>query len=161
MTTVTSSPYRPQRSTSRFTYDPGHRYLPASKHWDCPNLSLHFVCFNTCWFPALALPVILHDLREKVNQHLCSYMELCALNESSSKAHIFLALAWLGEMGMSRVDYARSKWQHSLCQLSCAGRHSLGWKESCASSPPLCPLPAHSLLHKCADSWVLHVKSRH
>lgn len=86
--------------------------------------------------------------------------EVCASNEFPCMVHVFLALPWLWEVGMSRVDYARSKWQHSLCQLSCAGRHSLGWKENCGSSPPLCPLPAHNLPQERAGSWGQHVRSR-
>lgn len=35
--------------------------------------------------------------------------EVCALNEFPSMVHVFLALPWLWEVGMSRVDYARSK----------------------------------------------------
>lgn len=124
-------------------------------------ISVYFGCFDTCpcscsCFPSNPASVAGGSQPTSLQPH-----ELSALNESACMVHVFLVLPWLWEMGTSHVDYARSKWQHALCQLSCAGRHSLGWKESCGSSPPLCPLPAYKLPQERAEAWGQHVKSRH
>lgn len=103
VTAVTSHPSLTPAVQGDLPYVPGHRHLREQGYPNLPEYVLP--ALTPAQVHAPVFPGILH---EGGSQPLQPH-EVCALNEFPCMVHVFLALPWLWEMGMSRVDYARSK----------------------------------------------------